>query len=333
MQSTTLSGRIIRENKTNYLVAAGDQVLSAVVRGSFHIDDEYPKVGDYVEYTPVSDGKIVIERILPRRSVIVRKAAGSEDSQVIVANVDLMLIVMGLDNDFNLGRLERYQLLASQSGVRAVIVLNKSDLAEDSDAYAARVRERFVHAHVLVVSAATGDNMLAIQQEIGAEDVAVLLGSSGAGKSTITNWLLSDTVQKTGEVRGDDSRGRHSTTARELFTLPRGGYLIDTPGMRELGLVGEVEGELFADIEALIEKCEYHNCDHEKSAGCAVRQALEDGVLSEKRLESYRKLQREKAYLDQKLDRESKWKHKKDERKVQKKRTAIIRQKREGGRL
>ncbi len=296
-------GRIIQENKTNYILADGAKEYSAVVRGKFHTADGFPKVGDYIEYVMTGEDEAVIESILPRRTQIVRKAAGTgNEQQVIVANVDNILIVMGLDDDFNLNRLDRYILLAEQSSIKPIIVLNKSDVVPNAEEYLEQVKNRHPHLEMCLISAAAGINMNALHAYLGANVTAVLLGSSGAGKSTITNWLLNHATQDTQEVRADDGRGRHTTTARHLFTLPNGAYLIDTPGMRELALVGEVEGSISEQIDELRQQCKFSDCDHEKSLGCAVQAAITEGLMTNEQLASFLKLKREKHFLESRGD-------------------------------
>lgn len=298
------TARVIEEHKTNYVIRAGAEEYLATVRGTFFEEGGFPKVGDYVQYEDVGDSKAVIESIEPRSSVIVRKAAHTGEEQVIVANVDLIFIVMGLDGDFNVSRLERYILLARQSGVAPVIVLNKCDSVEDVEGYVVAVTEAVGDVPVHAVSAKTGEGMESLLEYFTEDVTAVLLGSSGAGKSTITNWLLSERAQETQSVREDDSHGRHTTTHRELFSLPGGGYLIDTPGMRELGVFNseEDEEEVFALLDELAAQCRFPNCDHEKSAGCAILEAVASGKISERQLANYQKLQRERLFEESKHD-------------------------------
>ena len=312
-------GRIIAEHKTNYQILADDEEYIGTVRGVFYAEQEFPKVGDYVEFEVVSENKVVIGKICPRKSVVSRKAAGAEETQVIVANVDYIFVVMGLDGDFNLSRLERYLMLAKQSDTPAVVILNKKDSVEDFAEYVDQVKAIAPEVPVHAVSALTGDNMDTLTQYFDKDATVVLLGSSGAGKSTMTNWLLSEDRQAVRGVRTDDSRGKHTTTTRHLFTLPTGGYLIDTPGMRELGLqdtTEEDEGEIFEVIERLSGECRFNNCDHEKSAGCAVLAAVEKGDVSERQLASYQKLQRERLHEESKHDDELSLKAKKQKKKL-----------------
>ena len=288
--------RVIREHKTNYILFAEGVEIIATVRGSFLASKQFPKVGDYVVFSSLGEGAGVIEEILPRTSTIMRKDAETGKAQIIVTNVDLVFIVMGLDNDFNLSRLERYLLLVKQSDVKAVVVLNKIDAVPDYSPYLDEVKKISGDVPVYAVSALNKQNMDILLTQLVAGSTAVLLGSSGAGKSTITNWLLNTDTQKINSVREDDSRGRHTTTARQLFTLPSGAFLIDTPGMRELGILEDGEGDeeaVFSQIDELSMECEFSNCDHLKSKGCAVLGAIEMGDLSERQLFNYLKLKQE----------------------------------------
>ncbi|MFT5436629.1 MAG: ribosome biogenesis GTPase, partial [Ulvibacter sp.] len=252
------TARVTEEHKTNYIISDGEKEITATVRGSFFTGDNFPKVGDQVVFTDISEDKAVIEKVLPRTSVIIRKDIGTASTQVIAANVDLIFIVMGLDKDFNVGRLERYLLLAKQSEIKAVIVLNKSDTVEKIDDYVQQVKAISGTSPVYAVSALNNENIEALISHLTPDTTAVLLGSSGAGKSTITNRLLNKDTQKVSEVRKNDSRGRHTTTSRQLFILPTGASLIDTPGMRELGVLDssdEDEDAVFSKINELSKQC------------------------------------------------------------------------------
>lgn len=301
-------GRVIEVQRIHNTVAMSDgSVVVATVRGDFHERGEYPRVGDMVRLTRVvesEEAQAVIEEILPRKTVLERYDETSGQTQVLVANVDVMFIVMGLDGDFNLSRLERYLALATQSNITPVIVLNKADVATSLKSQLAEVEEVAHGVSVYVVTAVTGEGLEKLKEHIAVDVTAVLLGSSGAGKSTITNWLLGRNEQAVQEVRADDSRGRHTTTTRQLFALPHGGFLIDTPGIRELAL-GEVSAAdegLIERVESLAAQCQFRNCDHQKSAGCAVLAAIETGKLTERSYENYLKLRREQQWQhDKKL--------------------------------
>lgn len=297
------TGRVIEVHRTNFTVGVEDKEFLATVRGDFHLTGDFPVVGDYVSLELLEDDKAVIESILERTNVIRRRGAEENEVQVIVANVDLICIVMGLDGDFNLSRLERYLLLAEQSGIIPIIVLNKTDVALDLEKQIDDAKQVAGVVPVYAVSALTGDGLEAVARHITPKTTAVLLGSSGAGKSTITNWLLRENRQAVREIRQDDSHGRHTTTSRQLFSLPAGGHLIDTPGMRELGVLDVDDADkdaVFERIEQFAVRCKFRDCDHEKSAGCAVLAAVESGELSERELHNYQKLLRERAYAESK---------------------------------
>jgi len=250
----------------------------------------------------------MIREVLPRRSKFVRKLPGKKiGEQVIAANVDTALLVSALDGDFNPRRVERYLAQCWESGAMPVIVLNKADACADACAKAAEVERISLGTAVYVVSAKTGRGFEQLDAYLARGQTLVLLGSSGVGKSTIANRLLGRAIQEVREVCEADSRGRHTTTARQLFALPGGALLMDTPGLRELQLWGADEGisQAFADIETLAPRCRFSNCRHEDEPGCAVQAALADGTLDLERLGNWRKLQREQAFLKRKVDPEA----------------------------
>jgi len=297
------TGRIIEVHRTNYTVAIPDREVIATVRGTFHTEGDFPKVGDYVSLSLLEDNKAVIEKVHERASIIKRKAADSQEEQIMVTNVDLIGIVLGLDGDYSISRLERYLLLAAQSGISTVVILNKMDVVDDVQQHIREVEAVAGAVPVIAVSALTGERMSTFETYLLPEKTVVLLGSSGAGKSTITNWLLQEDRQAVQETRSIDNRGRHTTTSRQLITLPNGTFLIDTPGMRELGVFeSDAEDELavFERIEHFSSLCKFNNCDHEKSAGCAVLAALESGDLDQRELNNYHKLLRERAFQESK---------------------------------
>jgi ribosome biogenesis GTPase len=314
--------RVVEEHKTQYVIRTADKEYTAVIRGRILLNGkkDFPKVGDYVEYTELSQGQAAIENILPRKTQIIRKAAIGNVPQVIVVNVDIMFIVMGLDADYNVRRLERYLLLAEQSNVKPIIVLNKMDVVPDAEVFVKEVRAIAPTVPIHAVSASTALHIDELNQYFTADTTAVMLGSSGAGKSTMMNWFLGHDKQATQEVREDDGKGRHTTTSRELFKLPNGGYLIDTPGMRTLAIftTGDPATDVFGDIEELIKECKYADCDHLKSRGCAIQNAIWDGKIDAKHYASYCKLKGEQDYLKTKIGANSNAEHKEMVKKVQK---------------
>lgn len=316
-------GRVIEVQRVHITVALPDRVVLATVRGEFHETGEYPKVGDWVQVTLVEESEeaqAVIEKILPRTSVIERLDQETQQPQVLVANVDMVFIVMGLDGDYSVSRLERYLLLARQSDITPVVILNKSDQAPELARQVSEVERAVGDVPVHITNAKTGDGLEVIRSYFEANTTAVLLGSSGAGKSTITNWLLGEATQAVNDVRLDDSKGRHTTTTRQLFTLAGGGYLIDTPGMRELSMVESAstqEEALIEQVESLAQHCQFSNCDHDKSAGCAVLAAVDSGELDSRTLDNYYKLMRERAWQQDKAGGKERYTKQKEKRQSQ----------------
>jgi ribosome biogenesis GTPase len=255
-----------------------------------------PVVGDWVAARLVNPRQAIVEAVLPRQSCFYRRAVGKrERRQAIAANLDLVLLVCGLDGDFNLRRIERYLALAAESGVAAVIALNKADVRADAEACASAVGAIGRAAPVVTLSALRPGGIAPLLPFLAGGPTVALLGSSGAGKSTIANGLLGGEVLRTAAVRESDSRGRHTTTHRELIPLPGGGALVDTPGMRELQLWASEESveEVFDEIAALAAQCRFGDCSHANEPACAVRAALEAGTISSERWQSYRKLRAE----------------------------------------
>ena len=300
-----MKARVAIEHKNSYVVYLDDgaeilATLSGKLRHETRSREDLPAVGDWVRIR-----ETVIEEILPRKSQFVRKAAGEGvEAQVIAANIDTVLVVTGLDRDFNLRRLERYFVTVRSSGAQCVIVLNKADLCADPEHHAREVRAIAPGSDVVVLSALHDDVLGALRMYLVPGETIALVGSSGAGKSTLINRLLGRDLQATGAVRESDSRGRHTTSHRQLFRMPTGAMLIDTPGLRELQLWSteeNVEGA-FPEIDALAEHCRFRDCSHSEEEGCAVQAALRDGSLDAGRFESYCKMRREAAYLDRQLD-------------------------------
>lgn len=259
---------------------------------------DYPAVGDFVliDRNEASRDHAIIHHTLTRKSVIIRKAAGkAHDVQVVAANIDIAFICMSLNNDFNLRRLERYLAIAWDSGATPVIVLTKADLCADIPEKLREIETIAFGVDVLVTSSLSEDGYTAVLKYIVPGQTVVFIGSSGVGKSTLINRILGEDLNETREIRKDD-KGRHATTRRELFLVPTGGCIIDTPGMRELGLESANLTKTFVDIDELAAQCKFKDCKHEKEPGCAVQQAITEGKLTEERLQSYLKLKKEAKY-------------------------------------
>lgn len=299
-----LQGRICAELRESYRILSGENEHDARVSGRLrHLAQsrlDFPAVGDDVVFEHAPDTAAIIQQILPRRSAIIRKAAGTtSQEQIIAANVDHLLIVCGLDGDFNVRRIERYIALARSSGVDPVLVLNKADMCRDLDVKLLELADANVTAPIHVLSAVSGDGLETLHAYTGPSNTLALVGSSGAGKSTITNGLLRQQTQSTSAVRSGDDRGRHTTTSRQMFVLPSGAFLIDTPGMRELRLWADADAldDAFDDVTALATHCRFTDCAHDTEPGCAIRAALGES-LDPARFENYQKLRREQAHMN-----------------------------------
>jgi ribosome biogenesis GTPase len=293
--------RVAVEHKLGYRLYGAGGEIDAGVSGRFRHRvsgrPDYPAVGDWVAVRRGPDGRLIIDAVLERRSKFSRRAAGhGNEEQIVAANVDVVFLVSGLDQDFNLRRIERYLVVAWDSGARPVVVLNKSDLRPDVAAVIEEVERVAAGVPVHAVSSRPSQGLEALRRYLTPGVTAALLGSSGVGKSTIINELVGREVRATREVRAADSKGRHTTTRRELLLLPGGGLVIDTPGMRELQLREGVGGfeEGFADIGAQAAGCRFRDCRHLDEPGCAVKAAVDSGELPAERLASYQKLQRER---------------------------------------
>jgi ribosome biogenesis GTPase len=295
-------GRISSQYKNLYKVITENGEFTAEISGKLRHSvsglSEYPAVGDFimVDRTDNSNGNGMIHHILTRNSIFARKVAGSKnDTQVVATNIDTVFICMSLNNDFNLRRLERYLSIAWDSGAIPVIVLTKSDLCKELEIRLNEISSIAIGVDVLVTSSISDDGYQSLKRYLSSGKTAAFIGSSGVGKSTLINRLLGQNVLDTNEIRNDD-KGRHTTTRRELIILPDLGVVIDTPGMRELGIISADLSKSFADIDELASKCRFNDCTHKNEPNCTVQKAIKDGILSAERLESYWKLKRETKY-------------------------------------
>lgn len=300
-----LPGRIVVQQRSHARVMTGDGEVAASLAGKLTHEAgelDFPVTGDWVACSRRPGEGAAIQAVLPRTSLFVRRAAGQAQTvQAVAANVDLALLVSSLNADLNPRRLERYLAMALESSVRPVVVLTKADVAQDAARASAGISAALGGVEVMVISARSGLGMEALADLLAPGLTAVLLGSSGAGKSTIVNALAGEQKMATAAIRESDAHGRHTTSHRELVLLPSGALLLDTPGMRELGLWDAQAGlaATFADLEAEIEtlaaNCRFRDCRHDAEPGCAVRSALEDGRLDRERWDSLAKLREELA--------------------------------------
>lgn len=306
--------RVVAAHRGVWTVATADGDVDAVLAGRLRHQivrpADLPAVGDWVavDAAPSAAGPAVISGVLPRRTAFRRASDDGvlASEQVLAANVDIALVVTGLDGDFNLRRLERYLAVAWSGGSVPVVLLNKADAAADPDGARVAAQSVAPGVDVRLISARQGDGVSELARDhLAPGRTAVVLGSSGAGKSTLLNALLGEQRARTAEVRADDARGRHTTTHRELHRLPGGGLLIDTPGIRALGVTGADDGlaPAFADVADLAASCRFADCRHEGEPGCEVLDAVADGRLNPDRLASHRKLEREAAHVARQTDR------------------------------
>lgn len=297
--------RVVCELRRNFYAVQTNagEILAECGGGFFHVarePDQFPAVGDWVAVRQrPGEARADLHAVLPRRTKFSRRASGSEEiEQIVAANIDTVFLVSGLDRNFNPKRIQRFLVAAKESGAEAVVVLNKADLCRDAEAVRREVETLVPGVPVHITSTETRKGLKALTATYALRGrTLAFVGSSGVGKSSLINALLRDEALPTGEVREKDSKGRHTTTRRELVLTPSGALVIDTPGMRELQLWGIEEGieDAFADIRELALRCRFTDCGHLNEPGCAVRAAVSHGELPAQRLEQYRKLKAEKS--------------------------------------
>ena len=316
--------RVTQEHKHMYRVLNEDGEWLAAVSGRYAYvafsNADYPAVGDWalIEKIP-GENKAIIHELFKRKSYFSRKIAGQElEEQIVAANVDIVLLAMSLNEDFNLRRLERYLVAGWDSGATPVIVLTKADLSNDIDWYIKEVESVALGVKIFVTSCYTGKGIAEVRELLKEGVTGVILGSSGAGKSSLTNALIGEGKMEVSSIREGDAKGRHTTTHRELIYLSNGSCIIDTPGMRELQLWNQVEdlSTGFEDIMGLSLHCRYRDCTHKAEPGCAVIEAIDNGSLEKKRLQSYFKLQKEVAFIEKKTKMQSKLLEKRQSKKT-----------------
>jgi ribosome biogenesis GTPase len=312
-------GRVILQHKRLYRVITEHGEVLASISGKFRFGAvysfDYPCVGDWVALTlQKEESKAVIHRVIPRRTTFWRQAVGSTiEKQIVCANMDTVFLVQSLHEDLNMRRLERYLILAWESGAQPIIILSKADLCYDIDSKRRQVEQIAIGVPIHCISVYMNQGIDELTTYLQSGQTIGLLGSSGVGKSTLANQLVGQEVQKTQAIREKDGRGRHTTTYRELIPLPHGGCLIDTPGMREIqiGNIHTGMDETFTDIQILADSCHFRNCSHQSEPDCAILQALRDGTLKLERYISFLKLQKELDYHARKTDKKKELEEKK----------------------
>ncbi len=309
-ETDTLPARVVEEMKGAYRVYCEDGLLTATVSGRLRHEaltrDALPATGDWVLVSAVAgEANAIVHRVLGRRTKLSRKVAGERtEEQVLAANVDAVFVVAALNRDLNPRRIERYLTVAWESGARPVVVLNKADLRHDVPDVVGETESLAPGLPVLPTSTLTGQGVDELRTQLIPGETGVFVGSSGVGKSSLLNCLLGNSTQVVRDIR-TDGKGRHTTTSRQLFVIPGGGVVIDTPGLRELTIWDAEAGldRAFADVDAFAKECAFRDCRHSGEPGCAVREAIEGGDLPEERFASYRKLEREIDFMARRQDR------------------------------
>lgn len=299
-------GRICSEHKNSYKIYSEMGELIATISGKFRNNclkkEDLPTVGDWVVFELIENtNKAIINAVLPRKSKFSRKIAGKEtQEQIIVSNVDIAFIVCALNYDFNLRRIERYLSLIWQSGATPAIVLTKTDLCNDIESKLFEISNIAFGVDIHLINNITNEGVEPLKAYFKGNKTVVLLGSSGAGKSSLINNLLQENKMKVNILRNNLEKGRHTTTYKQMLMLPDSGLIIDTPGLRELQLWNAEDGisQCFQDIEKITQKCHFSNCTHNDEPKCAVRQAIQDGLLDANRFANYLKVKKEQEYLE-----------------------------------
>lgn len=307
LNEKSIIGRICSVQKGKYRILFENREITGVLKGKFYQNKNatFPVVGDYVHFVYNEYGDSRIEEICERKSILKRtdqkghmiNYVKTMMEQTMVANFDYVFILTSLNNDYNINRIARYTSLVLEGGGIPVVILTKADLCEDVEKYVNDVKALSNQVRVHAISSITLSGLDELKEYFQDGTTIALLGSSGVGKSTLVNTIVGKEIMKTSAIREIDSKGRHTTTSRELMVLDNGVTLIDTPGMREIGILDDANGlsKTFPEIDALIGTCRFSNCSHTKEPGCAILKALEDGTISEKNWKLYKKLNDENS--------------------------------------
>ncbi len=301
-----IPARIVGVHREKYNIVTELGEKAARLKGSLFYNGEqnniYPSIGDFVLVRQNSQGEDTIYKVLQRKSKFSRMDTFYKKEQIVATNFDYVFIMTSLNHDFNINRIERYLTVAFQSRAMPIIILAKADLCTDARYYEEQLEKVTIGVPILAVSSFTGEGLIQLQNYIKPAETIVFLGSSGVGKSSLVNTIAGKEIMKVNDIREDDSKGHHTTTHRELVMLDNGTMIIDTPGMRELGMWDVTDGlsTTFHDIEQLASKCKFRDCSHKAEPGCAVKAALEDGELSNDRWENFAKLRKEAKFAEKK---------------------------------
>ena len=300
-----LPARIIEVQREKYKIIHEFGENFAILKSSLFYNDEnivFPTIGDFVLVMRNSHGDDIIYKVLERKSKFSRMDTWNSKEQVVATNFDYVFIITSLNHDFNIKKMERYLASAWQSGGTPIIILTKSDLCHDYSVYEEQLEDVAIGVPIFAVSSLTGEGLAELENYIKPSSTIVFLGSSGVGKSSLVNAIAGEDIMKVNDIRDDDSKGRHTTTHRQLIMLENGTMIIDTPGMRELGLwhVSEGLSTTFSDIEEIASRCKFGDCSHNTEPKCAVREAIENGELSTERWNNYIKLEKEAKFAEKK---------------------------------